>query len=103
MARVRDGRVNVVVSTDLAARGIDLPEVSHVVNFDLPINAESYLHRAGRCGRAGRSGLIVSLASKDRQFIAAKLVKQLKVPLHFLKFYGGETWIDRKSTRLNTS
>lgn len=93
MARIRDGRISVLVSTDLAARGIDLPEVSHVVNYDLPINAESYLHRAGRCGRAGRSGLMVSLASKDRQFIPVKLATQLQTPLHMLRHYGGQTWI----------
>ena len=53
--------VNVLVATDLASRGLDLPFVSHVINFDFPKTTSDYLHRAGRAGRAGRPGFVMSL------------------------------------------
>jgi len=52
----------VLVATDVAARGIDVPTISHVINFDLPRMAEDYVHRIGRTGRAGRNGIAISLA-----------------------------------------
>ena len=58
---VRRGEVRVLVATDVAARGIDVPTITHVFNFDLPKSPEDYVHRIGRTGRAGRSGLAVSL------------------------------------------
>ena len=57
----RDGSVRILVATDIAARGIDVPGISHVVNFDLPDEAESYVHRIGRTGRNGASGVAVTL------------------------------------------
>lgn len=65
--RVRRGAVRVLVATDVAARGIDVPAISHVINYDLPRFAEDYVHRIGRTGRAGESGIAVSFASaRDR-------------------------------------
>jgi superfamily II DNA/RNA helicase len=58
---MRDGRVRVLVATDVAARGIDVPGITHVINFDAPREPESYVHRIGRTGRAGRSGVAVTL------------------------------------------
>jgi superfamily II DNA/RNA helicase len=60
---VRSGGVKVLVATDVAARGIDVLGISHVINFDLPRQAEDYVHRIGRTGRAGRQGVAISLAS----------------------------------------
>jgi ATP-dependent RNA helicase RhlE len=57
----RDGSVRILVATDIAARGIDVPGISHVVNFDLPDEAESYVHRIGRTGRNGSAGIAVTL------------------------------------------
>jgi superfamily II DNA/RNA helicase len=54
----------VLVATDVAARGIDVPTISHVINFGLPMKEEDYVHRIGRTGRAGRSGLAVTLAER---------------------------------------
>ena len=59
---LRNGRVKVLVATDVAARGIDVPGISHVINFDLPKDAEVYVHRIGRTGRAGNQGVAISLA-----------------------------------------
>ncbi|MBK8480509.1 MAG: DEAD/DEAH box helicase [Proteobacteria bacterium] len=63
MTRMRAGQVQYLVATDVAARGIDLPELSHVINYDFPESADVYVHRTGRTGRAGRSGIAVSLVS----------------------------------------
>src|SRR5262245_28029290 len=60
--RKRDLRV--LVATDVAARGIDVPTISHVINYGLPMKAEDYVHRIGRTGRAGRAGLAVTLAER---------------------------------------
>ncbi|KAB2937529.1 MAG: ATP-dependent RNA helicase RhlE [Rhodocyclaceae bacterium] len=60
---LRQGRTRVLVATDVAARGIDVPGISHVINFDLPRQAEDYVHRIGRTGRAGREGIAISLAA----------------------------------------
>ncbi|MGH8493373.1 MAG: DEAD/DEAH box helicase [Moraxellaceae bacterium] len=67
---LRTGRTKVLVATDVAARGIDVPGISHVVNYDLPKNAEDYVHRIGRTGRAGRTGIACSLVGpRDRSVL----------------------------------
>lgn len=63
----RDGTTRILVASDVAARGLDIPEVSHVINFDVPIHAEDYIHRIGRTGRAGHSGRSITLVSKSDQ------------------------------------
>ena len=65
LADFKSGRLNILVATDVASRGIHVEGVSHVVNFDLPQNAEDYVHRIGRTGRAGASGKAVSLADEE--------------------------------------
>lgn len=63
LTELRRGQVRVLVATDVAARGIDVPGISHVINFDLPRQVEDYVHRIGRTGRAGREGIAISLAA----------------------------------------
>ncbi|MDP2828323.1 MAG: DEAD/DEAH box helicase [Sulfuricellaceae bacterium] len=63
LTKLRRGGIRILVATDVAARGIDVPGISHVINFDLPKFAEDYVHRIGRTGRAGASGIAVSFAS----------------------------------------
>jgi len=72
--RLRQGEIKILVATDIAARGIDVPTISHVVNFDLPRCVEDYVHRIGRTGRAGESGVALSLASNSE----AQLVKRIE-------------------------
>ncbi|UOF00106.1 DEAD/DEAH box helicase [Bdellovibrio reynosensis] len=78
----RKGEVNLLVSTDLAARGLDLDHVGRVINFHLPQDMENYLHRAGRTARAGKEGLVVNLVTERDLNLIAKLegkgVKELK-------------------------
>jgi ATP-dependent RNA helicase RhlE len=63
LLQFRTGATRVLVATDLAARGLDIPSISHVINYDVPVWAEDYVHRIGRTGRAGRTGTAVTLAS----------------------------------------
>ncbi|MBS0302777.1 MAG: DEAD/DEAH box helicase [Proteobacteria bacterium] len=68
---LREGKVQILVATDVAARGIDVPSITHVINHGLPMKAEDYTHRIGRTGRAGRDGLAVTLAEfRDRRRLA---------------------------------
>ncbi len=72
---LREGHVRVLVATDVAARGIDVPAISHVINYGLPMNAEDYVHRIGRTGRAGRSGIAVTLAEPRDQGMIRRIEK----------------------------
>jgi superfamily II DNA/RNA helicase len=72
LERFRRGDMQLLVCSDVAARGLDLPKVSHVINFDVPHNADDYIHRIGRTGRAGRSGQALMLVTReDRKALAA--------------------------------
>jgi ATP-dependent RNA helicase DeaD len=72
IGQLRDGKLDILVATDVAARGLDVDRVSHVVNFDIPTDVESYVHRVGRTGRAGRSGDAISLVTpRERRLLVA--------------------------------
>src|SRR5580765_452048 len=62
MQMFRAGKADLLVATDVAARGLDIEQLSHVVNYDVPASAEAYVHRIGRTGRAGRAGTAITLA-----------------------------------------
>ncbi len=70
--RLKDGQVDILVATDVAARGLDVDRISHVVNYDIPTDTESYVHRIGRTGRAGRSGeAILFVTPRERYLLLA--------------------------------
>src|SRR5262249_21725450 len=73
--------VNVLVATDIAARGLDIAQLPLVINYDLPLVAEDYIHRVGRTGRAGRSGRAVSLVSAADSRLLCDIQKLLPAPL----------------------
>jgi ATP-dependent RNA helicase RhlE len=75
LARYRDGLFSVLVATDIAARGLDIPAISHVVNYDLPNTAADYVHRIGRTGRAGRSGIALSFVCADQRYLMRDIEK----------------------------
>ncbi len=76
----KGGMIDILVATDVAARGIDIFGVSHVINYDLPENQELYLHRTGRTGRAGRTGVAISLVSPADLLAIGTLKKKLGMP-----------------------
>jgi len=74
----RRGKVRILVATDVAARGIDVDNISHVINFDLPNVAESYVHRVGRTGRAGATGHAISFCDQDERGLLAEIERLLR-------------------------
>jgi len=80
----RDGRINVLVATDIAARGIDVDAISHVINYELPNTAEDYVHRIGRTARAGASGIAISLCDPSEQLSLNKIEKLIKVRINIV-------------------
>ena len=90
MRKLLDGRCRMAVTTEMGARGLDLPGLTHVVNLELPTDVSHYVHRAGRCGRAGATGTVLSVVPQNKAFIVTKLAKALGVPLHQMMIKGGE-------------
>lgn len=81
LARFKSGEVPILLATDVAARGIDVPNVSHVINFDMPRKADVYVHRIGRTGRAGAKGTAISLIEAHDFDMVAKTARYLGEPL----------------------
>jgi ATP-dependent RNA helicase DeaD len=84
IARLKNGQLDIVVATDVAARGLDVERISHVVNYDIPYDSETYVHRIGRTGRAGRSGeAILFVAPRERNMlrIIEKVTRQRIEPM----------------------
>ncbi|CAG7617508.1 DEAD-box ATP-dependent RNA helicase CshA [Paenibacillus solanacearum] len=79
MQMFRAGRFQLLLATDVAARGLDLPQVTHVFNLDPPVDADHYVHRVGRTGRMGRQGVAVSIITPKEQFIIDKFAKTLGI------------------------
>ncbi|BFT29391.1 ATP-dependent RNA helicase SrmB [Alteromonas sp. D210916BOD_24] len=81
LARFKSGEVPILLATDVAARGIDVPNVSHVINFDMPRKADVYVHRIGRTGRAGAKGTAISLVEAHDFEMVAKAARYMGEPL----------------------
>ena len=79
--QLKSGKLDILVATDVAARGLDVDRISHVVNFDLPIDTESYVHRIGRTGRAGRTGDAISFVTPRERRMLASIEKATRQPL----------------------
>lgn len=77
LARFRSGRVRVVVATDVAARGLDVNNITHVINYDMPENSETYVHRVGRTARAGREGESITFVTRREKGRLSRLQKDL--------------------------
>jgi len=90
MRRFRSGKLKLLLATDVAARGLDASDVTHVIHIDPPYDAEKYLHRAGRTGRMGKAGVSVLLLAPNRKFIAAKFASQLGITFQEMSLRGGK-------------
>jgi ATP-dependent RNA helicase RhlE len=81
MYSFRHGSLKVLIATDISARGIDIPNVEYVINYDLPTTSESYVHRVGRTGRGKQKGLAISFCAPDEKKVLAAIEKNLKKPI----------------------
>ncbi|MEK6758777.1 MAG: DEAD/DEAH box helicase [Deltaproteobacteria bacterium] len=100
LKRFKGGKIDVLVATDVAARGLDISHITHVVNFSIPQNPESYVHRIGRTGRAGREGVAITFVTprEDRQFRLIKSVSKANIKRE--KLPSREAVLDARFTSL---
>ena len=96
----KKGDIQVLVATDVAARGIQIDDLSCVINFDLPQVAEDYVHRIGRTGRAGKSGLAISLVSSLERPMLARIEKLLKTDIKTESIKGFEQVVEKKKKKV---
>lgn len=90
MKRFRQGKLKLLISTEMAARGLDVEHVTHVFNLDIPLNADLYVHRAGRTGRMGRSGTVLTFCTDKQVWIMEKLARQLHTTIAPLSLVQGK-------------
>ena len=88
--RFRRGQTKTLVATDVVARGIDLDSISHVFNYDIPDDAESYIHRIGRTGRAGATGTAITFVGNDERGWLRSIERLIKKPIEALEIAGSE-------------
>lgn len=96
--QLKSGKLDILVATDVAARGLDVERISHVVNYDIPTDTESYVHRIGRTGRAGRSGDSIAFVTPREKHLLRAIEKATRQPLTQMQI---PTIEDINSTRLN--
>ena len=91
---LREGYVGIVVATELAARGLDAPLLTHVINLDLPTDASHYAHRAGRVGRGGRPGVVINLTTSPQERpVPKKFADRLRIDMHTVEARAGKLHI----------
>lgn len=83
--RLKNGKLDIVVATDVAARGIDVPRISHVINYDIPYDTESYVHRIGRTGRAGRAGKAILFVAPREQRMLQSIERATRQPITMMQ------------------
>lgn len=96
MKKFREGKLDILIATDVAARGIDIDDITHVINYDIPQDHESYVHRIGRTGRAGRKGVAMTFIG-PREFRQLRLIERLaKTKIHMRKLPSASDIIERQ-------
>ncbi|OEF97439.1 DEAD/DEAH box helicase [Desulfuribacillus alkaliarsenatis] len=91
----RNGKLNLVVASDVAARGLDIEALSHVINFDMTRDVDSYTHRAGRTGRMGAKGTVISLVTKGEEALLKRIAKKLNVTAQEVELHHGKCIIKK--------
>ncbi|MFG0289562.1 MAG: DEAD/DEAH box helicase [Rhodopirellula sp. JB044] len=84
ISQLKNGKLDILVATDVAARGLDVPRISHVFNYDLPHDSESYIHRVGRTGRAGRDGEAIIFLTKNQRGKLRQIERATKQPIEIV-------------------
>ncbi len=103
IAKLKDGMLDIVVATDVAARGLDVERISHVVNYDIPTDTESYVHRIGRTGRAGRSGDAILFVSPRERHLLKAIERATRQPIEAIAAPSSEVINRRRVQRFKTS
>jgi ATP-dependent RNA helicase DeaD len=99
IAQLKNGKLDILVATDVAARGLDVPRISHVINYDIPYDTEAYVHRVGRTGRAGKEGdAILFVAPRERRLLAA-IEKATRKKIELMELPSTKEVNDRRITR----
>ena len=97
--QLKDGKIDILVATDVAARGLDVERISHVLNFDIPTDTEAYVHRIGRTGRAGRSGeAILFVAPREKRLLQA-IERATRQPISEMQLPSVEAVNDQRITK----
>jgi len=94
--RMKKGKLDILVATDVAARGLDIDRISHVVNYDIPYDTESYVHRIGRTGRAGRTGTAILFVSPREKRMLFAIEKATRQPIEKMQLPSTEDIADRR-------
>lgn len=100
---LKDGRLDIVVATDVAARGIDVPRITHVLNVDMPYDPESYVHRIGRTGRAGREGRALLLVTPRERRMLQVIERVTNQKVAEVRLPNGQQVLDARIKKLTTS
>lgn len=96
VAQIKNGKIDIVVATDVAARGLDVERISHVINYDIPTDTEAYVHRIGRTGRAGRSGdAILFVAPREKRLLFA-IEKATRQPIELMELPSAKLINDKR-------
>ena len=97
--QLKDGKLDILVATDVAARGLDVERISHVLNYDIPYDTESYVHRIGRTGRAGREGDAILFVTPRERNMLRQIERATRQPIEIMDLPSVETVNDRRITR----
>jgi ATP-dependent RNA helicase DeaD len=100
LQRFRSRDINILIATDVAARGIDVQNVSHVINYHIPEDSESYVHRIGRTGRAGNTGIAISLVTPREFGLLRSIIRQTKITLERMQTPGVDEIKDMYSKKI---
>jgi ATP-dependent RNA helicase DeaD len=101
MHEFQSGKFRLLVASDLAARGLDIQGITHVFNVDFPEDPQLYLHRVGRTGRAGQSGLAISLINEKELSLLKKVEKQFKIHISLKAMHKGDIIDSKRTTQIN--
>jgi len=99
VGQLRDGRLDILVATDVAARGLDVERISHVLNYDIPYDTESYVHRIGRTGRAGRSGEAILFVTPREKGMLRAIERATRQPLEEMQLPSVDAVNDQRVAR----
>ena len=100
IARLKKSQLDILVATDVAARGIDVERISHVINFDIPYDSEAYVHRIGRTGRAGRTGKALLFVQPRERRLLSIIEKDTKQKLNSWEKPSAKQMAEQRKTKL---